>query len=67
MNWEIAPVSSSEICKIDAPCFARGSLSGRCKILTPPLPVNRCSFCKPDRTVTNGKYYPDNYNYVGGK
>lgn len=38
------------------PCFAK-TLNGKCKLLN-KAPVGKCSFKKPYREYTDGKYYP---------
>ena len=48
-------------------CFARG-LAGGCTILATTYTTDgACKFCKPDRSITNGKYYPFKANYGGIK
>ncbi len=48
------PVSVKCPCKDK--CFAK--LNGNCSILTEAPKGNRCSFRKPDRDWTDGRYFP---------
>ena len=50
--------SGSDICSCQGECCFRGTLTGKCAILTKAY-VYGCSFQKKDRHYTKGKYYPD--------
>lgn len=56
-------------CFDERKCFARED--GRCALLKHIDYKNgECPFCKAERSVTNGKKYPYNYEYailIGGK
>lgn len=46
-------------CHDPRPCFAR--INGGCALIGYDKPMYKdgeCPFCKPDREVTNGVYYP---------
>ena len=49
-------------CYEERPCFAKER--GRCALLKMTYKDGACPFCKPDRDVTNGVYYPIEYNYA---
>lgn len=54
---EVGKMIKDTICKIEGQCFAKRD--GRCEILM-ITPEEGCSFQKPVREVTNGKYYAYN-------
>lgn len=52
-------------CRDSRPCFARTKsiFSGKsevCVLLSSVYPDGKCPFCKPDREITKGIYYPYN-------
>ena len=63
-------MNNSAICNDTRFCFAKNLSSGRCEILIQRsandkgYPNGKCPFCKPERNVTNDKYYPYNSAYL---
>lgn len=43
-------------------CFGQNK-KHECTVLTETYPTDKCPFCKPKRTVTDGKEYPWNSMY----
>ena len=53
-------------CNYKGECFARKD--GKCKILNDVyFRSGKCSFQKPVREITNGRFYPANKLYHGGR
>ena len=51
-------VYGDTVCHDPRKCFAKGDFGG-CSLLLETYPEGvECKFCKPNRAVTAGKYYP---------